>query len=127
MFLLPESPKRTRMLRMAITFSICASCSLLGWSFMDIASANIAALPRPTLDQPLRALTRAILPGILCAYLWTVAFAFLLLTLIKIDIRNKEAHLNKFIVVMNLGRGSLWLTAPIAALWVLANLYVGFP
>ncbi len=94
---------------------------------MDIASANIAALPRPTLDQPLRALTRAILPGILGAYLWTVAFAFLLLMLIKIDIRNKEAHLDKFIVVMNLGRSSLWLTAPIAALWVLANLYVGFP
>lgn len=116
---------QTRLLRMAATFSICASCALLGWWFMDALYANIADLPTPTLDQPPRVLVRAILPGILGAYLWTIAFAFLLLTLIKIEIPNKQAHLHKFIFVMNVGRGILWLTAPIAALWVIANLYVG--
>lgn len=125
MFPLPESPTHTRRLRMLITFSICASCALLGWIFMDVAYANIAALPTPTLDQPPRVLTRAILPGILGASLWTIAFAFLLLTLIKIDIRSKQTHPQKFIFVMHIGRGSLWLTAPIAALWVIANVYIG--
>lgn len=92
---------------------------------MATACANIAALPTPTFDQPPRALTRAILPGILGASLWTIAFAFFLFTLIKIDIRNKQAHLSKFTFVMHVGRGCLWLTAPIAALWVIANLYAG--
>ncbi len=94
---------------------------------MDVACANIAALPTPKLDQPPQVLTRAVLPGILGASLWTISFAFLLLTLIKIDMPNKQAHLHRFIFVMNVGRGSLWLFAPIAALWVIANVYVRIP
>lgn len=124
MFQLPESPTHIRRLRMAAAFLICVSCTFIGWIFINVACDNIANLPTPTLDQPPRVLTRAILPGILGAYLWAIAFAFLIFTLVKIDIHNKQAHLHKFMFALSIGRKSFWLTAPLAVLWVIANLYV---
>lgn len=112
---------------MALAFFICVTCTLMAWVFMDVACANFAFLPAPTLDQPPQVLTRAILPGILGASFAAVAFAFLIFTLVKIDIHNKQDHLHKFMFAMGIGRKSVWLTAPLAVLWVVANLYVGFP
>jgi hypothetical protein len=110
---------------MAVTAFICAGCALLGWPFIDAAYANLASLPEPLLDQPPRLLARAILPGILGAYLWMVALAFLLFTLIKVETRHKQTHLHRFIFAMHVGRALLWFTAPIAVVWIVTNLYVG--
>jgi len=110
---------------MAVAFFICATCAALGWHFVCIAQTALAHLSSPLLGLPLPVLVRAVLPGVPGLHLWSVSMAFLLFTIIKIDIPEKERHLSKFILVMNIGRGFLWLTVPIAGLWLAGNLYLG--
>ena len=126
MFPLPGSPRGARYLRMAVAFFICATCAALGWHFIHIAYTALALLPPPLLGLPPPVLFQALLSGVPGVYLWSVSMAFLIFTAIKIDIPGKERHLSKFTFAMHVGRGFLWLTVPIALLWVAGNLYVSY-
>ena len=127
MFPLPESPRKVRYLRMAIAFFVCLTCAVLGWPFVATALAAVAQLSQPLASLPLRTVARAFLPAVPGFFLWSVAVAFFLFTLIKVEVKNKEKHLTKFILVQNVGRAFLWLTVPIAILWVVGNSIVGGP
>ena len=121
MYLLPESPRANRLLRMSVALFICVACASAGLPFLLISGNAVAALGLVP-DASIRAIAGALMPGVLGSFLLSVACAFLLFTLTKVDIRNKEAHLARLVFLQKLGRAFLWLTAPIAVVWLVVGL-----
>ena len=109
---------------MSVAVFICGVCALLGWHFIDAMLQAIDRLSGPMNSMPLRVAVQALLPGIPGLYLWSVATAFLLFAVIKFEPSWKQRHLRWFVTTMHIGRMFLWLTVPLAAVWVAANLYV---
>jgi hypothetical protein len=111
---------------MAIALAICLSCAALGWPFIHAGVEASRNLPASIQAMPFRHVVRAALPMLPGLFLWAVAASFLLSALIKVDVQGKfERHMNKFVALRIVAMWCLWLTVPIAVLWVCANLLVG--
>jgi hypothetical protein len=101
------------------------SCLALGWPFVGAGCETVQNLPGQIWELPLKTVVRASLPMLLGFFFWAVAASFLLSTAIKIDFPGKfERHFPKVVFVRNVAMACLWLTVPIAVLWVAANIFV---
>ena len=106
---------------MSIAAFVCMCCALMGWHFISNMLNALNQLhaigTAPTSTQVIAAL----LPGVPGVFLWSVAIAFLIFTVIKLDPPWKQQHLGMFIFAMKIGQSFLWLTVPIAIAWLLGN------
>lgn len=97
----------------------------LGWPFVDAGYEALQNLPGLMWELPLKKVVKASLPILLGFFLWAVAASFFLATAIKIDFPGKfERHFSKVVFVRNSAMACLWLTVPIALLWLLANIFI---
>jgi len=103
--------------------SICIVCAALGLPFISAgieAAGQLAASSDNVSAVQLLVSARAALVG---AFLWAVSASFLLSAAIKLPLPgNQRRWLTARLAVRSAALACLWLTVPIAGLWVYANL-----